>query len=226
MEDLERFYKLLNETNINVISNSSILIIGCGGVGGYAIESLARCGVKKLILVDFDIVDKSNLNRQISALNSTIGLKKTVVFKKRIHDINNNIEVIIIDEFITKNNINLLFEHKIDFLIDACDTIETKKELILQCLKRNIKFISSMGMGNKLNPTKIEIIDINKTSYDPIAKNIRKFLKENKIKKKIMVISSCEKPIKTNNGIGSTSYIPAIAGLLCTGYIINDLINN
>lgn len=227
MKHLERFHKLLNEEEIKKISNAKILVIGIGGVGGYAIESLARSGIKKLILVDPDLINKTNINRQICALNSTIGLKKIEVMQKRINDINNDIEIILIDKFITKDNIDLLFEEDIDYLIDACDTIETKKEIIMQCLNRNIKFISSMGTGNKLNPSKLEITDIFKTSYDPIAKIIRKFLKENNINKKIMVISSNEKPIKNNDKIiGSTSYMPAIAGLLCSSYVINDMLDN
>ena len=119
-----------------------------------------------------------------------------------------------------------LFANKVDYVVDACDTIETKKELIRECSKRNIKLISSMGTGNKLDPSKLKIIDIRKTSYDPIAKILRKMVKDEKIKTKIPVICSTEQPINTNsNIISSNSFVPPVAGLLITSYIINDIID-
>jgi tRNA A37 threonylcarbamoyladenosine dehydratase len=158
-------------------------------------------------------------------LHSNVGQNKVDVWESRIKDINPNIEVIKIKEFINKDNIDIIFNNKIDYLVDACDTIETKKELIRKCSKNNIKIISSMGMGNKLDPSQIEITDIRKTSYDPIAKIIRKMIKDEKISTKIPVVYSKEQPIKTNNKIiSSNSFVPATAGLLCTSYIINDII--
>lgn len=224
MKNLERFHKLLTADQIKKISNLSVLIIGLGGVGSFAIESLARSGLKRLVLVDYDIVDITNLNRQIEALNSTIGVKKTDALKDRIKDINPNIEVITIDQFIKPENIDLLFQTDIDYLIDACDSIETKKEIIRQCLKRNVKFISCMGTGNKLDPSKLEITTLTKTTYDPIAKILRKMVKEEHINKKITVVSSTEKGIATNDKTpGSTSFVPATAGLLCASWVVNDI---
>ena len=206
------------------IKNLTVLVLGLGGVGSYAVESIVRSGIKKIILVDNDIIDKTNLNRQLISLNSNIGKYKTDEFSKRIKDINPNVEIRIITEFITKQNVNILFEDNIDYIVDACDTIETKKELIKECVVRNIKFISCMGTGNKFDPSRLKIMDIRKTSYDPLAKIIRKMVKDENIKQKIYVVCSDEKPIKISGKIGSNSFVPATAGLLCTSYIINDAI--
>lgn len=221
---LERL-ELLIKDKVNDIKDKCILVVGVGGVGGYAVETLVRSGVENIIIVDNDIVDITNLNRQIISLTSNIGLKKVDVLEKRIKDINPNCNVIKYDLFLTKENTESLFNRKIDYVVDACDTMDVKKELIRIANKLNIKLISSMGTGNKLNPKKLEIMDIRKTSYDPIAKILRKYVKEEKIKRKIMVVSSTEEPIKTNSKtIGSTSFVPACAGLLITSYIINDIV--
>lgn len=212
---------------INLIKNKTVLIIGLGGVGGYALESIVRSGIEKIIIIDYDIVDETNLNRQILSLNNNIGLKKVDVAYDRIKKINKDCEVIKLDMKVTLDNINILFNEKIDYVIDACDTVEVKKELIRQCLKRKIKLISCMGTGNKLDPSKLEIVDIRKTSYDPLAKIIRKMVKEENIKEKVMVVASKEQPIKTNTKtIGSTSFVPAVAGLLCASFVINDIIGD
>jgi len=217
--------ELIIGDKVEAIKNKSVLIIGLGGVGGYALEAIVRSGISKVIIVDYDIVDKTNLNRQILALNNTINLKKVDVAYDRIKAINPDCEVIKIDKLIKPDNIELLFEHNIDYLIDACDTVETKKQLIRECVKRKIKIISSMGTGNKLNPSLLKITDIRKTSYDPLAKIIRKMVKDERIKDKIMVVSSIETPIKTeNNKIGSNAFVPAMAGLLCASYVINDIL--
>ena len=217
--------ELLIGDKINIIKSKTVLVLGLGGVGGYVIESLVRAGIGKLIIVDNDIIDISNLNRQVISLQSNIGCKKVDAWYNRIKDINPLCEVIKIDKFITIDNIDILFSEHIDYVVDACDTISTKKELIRKCLKNKIKFISSMGTGNKFDPTKLEIIDIRKTSYDPIAKIIRKMVKDENITAKIPVVCSCEVPIKVNSKtIGSTSFVPATAGLLITSYIINDIV--
>lgn len=219
--------ELLIGDKIDLIKNKTVLIIGLGGVGGYALETIVRSGIGKVIIVDYDIIDKTNLNRQILSLNDNIGLKKTDVAFDRIKNINPNCEVIKIDKLINKENIDILFSNHIDYVIDACDTTETKKCLIRECLNRKIKFISSMGTGNKLEPSKLEIMDIRKTSYDPLAKIIRKMVKDEKLKGKIMVVSSFEEPIKTNSKtIGSTAFVPSIAGILCASYVINDIVSD
>lgn len=217
--------ELLIGDKIDLIKSKTVLIIGLGGVGGYALESIVRSGVGKVIIVDYDVIDETNLNRQILSLNNNIGLKKVDVAEARIKETNPNCIVLKIDKKITPDNIDILFNENIDYVIDACDTVETKKQLIRECIKRNIKLISSMGTGNKLDPSKLEIIDIRKTSYDPLAKVIRKMVKDERIKEKIMVVSSTEQPIKTNSKtIGSTSFVPAVAGLMCASFVINDIV--
>ena len=220
-----RLEKLIGKENINILKNTRVLILGVGGVGGYVVESLARSGIGTLILVDFDIIDITNINRQIIALDSTIGLKKVDVLEKRIKDINENCQVIKVDKFIDKNNINELFKYKFDYLVDACDSVPTKEQVIIECLKRNINFISSMGTGNKFDPSKLEICDIRKTYNDPLAKIIRKFVKDNKINKKVTVLSSTELPVKLHDKTpGSTSFVPPSAGLLIASYIVRKII--
>lgn len=220
-----RLEKVIGIDNINLLSNKKVLVIGCGGVGGYTIESLARSGIGTLILVDYDKVELTNINRQIIALESTIGKLKVDVFEERIKEINPNCNIIKINDFITKDNIDIIFNNEIDYLVDACDTIETKKEIIKECLKRNIKFISSMGTGNKLDPSKLDIVDLRKTVNDPLARILRKFIKDEHINSKVMVLSSTELPVKTHDRTpGSTAFVPPAAGLLIASYIIRDFI--
>ncbi len=223
----ERLELLIGNNNINKLNNSTVLVLGVGGVGGYVVETLARSFIGTIILIDYDKIDKSNINRQIIALHSTIGLNKTEIFKKRILDINPNCNVIIHNIFYDANNKDIIFDRHIDFVIDACDSINSKKIIIEECLKRKIKFISCMGTGNKLDNTKFEIVDIRKTSYDPIAKIIRKWVKDSNIKEKVPVLYSKEEQIKNDsNVIGSISYVPSTAGLILAGYVIRELIKN
>ena len=221
----DRFSKVVGEDNVKLLNKKCVLVLGVGGVGGYVVESLVRSGIGKFILVDFDVIDETNINRQIIALESTIGLKKVDVLEKRIKEINSGCEVIKIDEFIDKDSVKDLFNYDIDYFIDACDTMTTKKEIIKECIRRKIKFISSMGTGNKLDPSKLEIIDIRKTVNDPLAKIMRKFVKDEKISKKVLVLSSTELPIKTGERTpGSSAFVPAAAGLLIGSYVVRDFI--
>lgn len=168
-------------------------------------------------------MEESNINRQIIALNSTIGRDKVDVFEERIKDINNNCKVIKIKEFIKEENISKLFDFSIDYFIDACDYVPTKKLIISECLKRKIPFISSMGTAKKLDPSKLEIIDIRKTKNDPLARIIRKYVKDNNIKEKVEVLSSTELPVKTDT-LGSSAFVPASAGLLIASYVVRQII--
>ena len=208
---------------INLIKDKCVLIIGLGGVGGYTLESLVRAGIGKVIIVDNDNIDITNLNRQIISLQDNIGNKKVDEWEKRIKNINPSIEVVKYDMFVTPDNIDELFDDKIDYVVDACDTIETKKAIIRMCINKSIKFITSMGTGNKLDPTKLTICDVRKTSYDPIAKIIRKMVKDERIKAKIMTVCSSEPP-KIKGKVGSISFVPSVAGLYITSYIINDIL--
>jgi len=220
---LDRLKKIINEDKIKKLNSKTVLIIGLGGVGGHALESIVRMGINNIILVDNDVFDITNLNRQLLSLNSNIGRLKVDVARDRILDINKNCNIICIPKFIDESNIFELFNYKIDYVIDACDTITTKILLIKECLKRNIKIISSMGTGNKFHPELLEIIDLKKTTYDPIAKVLRNKFKNEK--KKIMVICSKEKGINIKDRTpGSTSLVPSVAGILCASYVINDVL--
>lgn len=224
MKELQRLELLIGD-KINDIKTKTILIIGLGGVGGYATESLIRSGIGKLILVDNDVIDITNLNRQIISNHENIGKRKVDEWEKRAKSINPNINIKKINSFITEENIDLLFEEKIDYLIDACDTVNTKKILIKKCLEKNIKFISCMGTGNKFRPEYFEITDIRKTSYDPIAKIIRKMINDEHIKGKVPVLYSKEKPKKIDNKIiGSNAFVPSVAGIMCASFIFNMII--
>ncbi len=218
----DRLEKLIGE-DIQKVKNLTVVVLGLGGVGSYAVESLVRSGVGHLILVDHDVVDVTNLNRQLMTYQKNIGISKTQVWKERICEINPSCKVDVIDEFITKDNIDSLFYQPIDYVVDACDTLETKKELIKYCLKHQIKFISSMGTAQKLDPTKLAITTLDKTSYDPLAKKLRKLLKEEHISGKVMVVSSTETPRPfTGVTLGSCAFVPSVAGLLCTSYVVRD----
>lgn len=223
----ERLELLIGKESLEEIKNSKILIVGIGGVGGSVATSLVRSGVQNIVLIDFDIVDITNINRQVVAYHSTIGLKKVDVIKKILLDINPSLIVKTYDIFLNKDNIKtILDEEKPTYIIDACDYKETKKSIILEAISRKIKFISSMGTGNKMNPSDLEIIDIRKTVNDPLARIFRKWVKDNKIKSKITVLSSRELPIKTGNIVSSNSFVPTSAGLLITSYVIKDIIND
>ena len=220
-----RLEKVIGSDNVNDLSEKSVLVLGVGGVGGYVAEGLARSNIGTLILVDYDKVEESNINRQIIALNSTIGKSKVDVLEERIKDINSGCKVIKIDKFIDNNNYLELFDNNIDYFVDACDTVLVKKIVIKECLKRNIPFISSMGTGNKLDPSKLVITDIRKTVNDPLARILRKFVRDEKINKKVMVLTSSELPIKTKDRTpGSTAFVPSSAGLLIASYIVRSFI--
>lgn len=225
MNGLERLELLIGDKS-KEFQTKSILIIGLGGVGGYALEALMRLGIGSFILVDGDIIETTNINRQIIATNNTVGMKKTEAWKERILSCNPDCQITLISEFIVPEEVASLFEEKIDYVIDACDTVATKKELIRYCIKHEIPMISSMGMGNKVDPLKITMMDIRKTSYDPIAKTIRKMVKDERIKEKIMVVCSTEQPIKNHTSIiASNAIVPSVAGLLCANYVFQDMIN-
>lgn len=220
----DRTKKLIGEDNFFKIQKSIVVVIGLGGVGGYAVESLVRSGVENIIIVDYDTVDVSNLNRQIVATQNNIGLFKVDAMEQRILEINPDCNVVKLCLELNSSNILELFEYSFDYLIDACDTILVKEELIRICLEKEIVFISSMGTGNKIDPSKLEIADISKTSYDPIARRIRKYLKENNICGKVPVVYSKEQGGKFMGSIPSMTFVPAVSGLMCSNYIIRKII--
>ena len=217
--------ELLIKEKINILKEKTILVLGLGGVGGYVVESLARCGIGHLILVDYDIVDITNINRQIIALHSTIGKKKTECFKERIRDINPNIIVDTLDIFYCDENKDIIFNEKIDYIIDCCDSLNSKRTIITEAFKRNIPIISSMGTGNKFHPELFSITKLKKTAYDPLAKKLRYLLRDNKELLDVDVLYSKEIPWKVDKKIGSISYVPSSAGLLITSFVINKILD-
>ena len=222
--EFERVELLIGD-KINILKNKTILVLGLGGVGGYVTESLARCGIGNLILVDFDKVDITNINRQIIATYSNIGKLKTDCFKERIADINKECNVKTLNIFYGEDNKNILFEDKIDYVIDCCDSLNSKAILIEECFKRGIPIISSMGTGNKFHPELFKIVKLKKTEYDPLAKKLRFLLKDKKELLETLVLYSTEKPVEYKGKIGSISYVPSVAGLLLTSHVINKIID-
>lgn len=222
----DRVEKLIGKDNLNKINNTTVAVVGIGGVGGYAVEGLIRSGIKSIILVDYDTIEMTNLNRQIISDQKHLGYFKVDEMERRILNINPECKIIKIYEKLTLDNIDMLFEYSFDYLIDACDTLNVKMDLIKHCLDKNIEIISCMGTGNKLNPSMLEITDIRKTSYDPIAKRVRKYLNDNHIKKRVNVVYSKEQNSKFEGSIPSMIFVPATAGLLCANYVIKDIIKN
>lgn len=223
---LDRLRILIGD-KIELLKNSSVLILGLGGVGGFATEVLARSGIGSFILVDNDVIDITNLNRQVISNINNVGKLKTDEWEKRIKEINPKTNIIKITKFLDSNNINELLKYNFKYAIDACDTINTKYEFIKLCLNNNIKFISCMGTGKKFHPELLEITDLNKTSYDPIAKKLRKMFKNEKTNGKIPVLYSKEIPQKTDNkNIGSNAFVPSVAGIMCGKYIFDLIVGD
>lgn len=221
---LEELYGL---DKVNKLKNSCVLVIGLGGVGGYVVESLARSNIGTLILVDNDIVDVTNINRQIIATSNTIGRLKTECFKERIKSINPECDVIIYSEFLDESNYFNILNKDADFIVDAIDNIKSKEVIIKYALENNIRIISSMGTGNRENPLDLDVVDITKTSGDPIAKIIRKYLRDNNINKGLPVLCSHELPMtKIKDVIPSNSFVPSTAGLIISSYVVKELIKN
>ena len=223
MEELTRLEWLLGN-DYKKLQDKTVLVLGLGGVGGYALETLVRSGIGNLILVDFDTVDITNTNRQLIATKETIGKLKTDAWEERIQSIISSCNVTKITAKITEENIELLFQNKPDFVIDACDTIRVKCLCIKKCLEYHIPFISSMGTANKMDATKLEITDIRKTSYDPIAKIIRNYVKKEHLKGKIPVVCSKEPPKKLDGKLGTMMPVPAVCGILLGQYTIEKLL--
>lgn len=219
----ERLITLIGEDNVNKLKKANVLIVGLGGVGGYALETLVRSGIYNLTIVDGDIVELSNLNRQIISKRDVIGRPKALVAQARTLEINPDVNLKVINEFISEDNFSLLNIDSFDYVIDACDDLNLKLLLIKNADK--YKLISSMGTANKMDMTRFKITTIDKTSYDPLAKIIRKKIKEEKIRTKFKVVSSDEKVMKNGTKLGTVAYMPAVSGLLCASYVINDIIN-
>lgn len=223
---------LIGRENLEKLKGSHVIVFGVGGVGGFAVEALVRGGIGELTVVDYDTVDITNINRQIIATQNTIGLDKVSVIKERALSINPNIKVHAYKEKYNGDTRDIFFkDKKYDYVIDAIDLVSSKLDLIETAVKNGIPVISSMGTGNKINPTMLEVSDIYKTSVCPLAKVMRKELKERKIKK-LKVVYSKELPMKPINedgsrekskNVGSISFVPSTAGLIIGGEVIKDI---
>ncbi|SJS74896.1 tRNA threonylcarbamoyladenosine dehydratase [Clostridioides difficile] len=222
---------LVGDDGIEKLNNSNVIVFGVGGVGSFTVEALARAGVGNITIVDFDDVDITNINRQIPALHSTVGRYKVDVMEERILDINPNINIKKIRSLYNKDTSDEILTERYDYVVDAIDMVSSKIHLIETCEKKGLKIISSMGMGNKLDPTKIVVTDIHKTSTCPLAKVMRKELRDRGIKK-LKVVYSTEQPIelkkKVMNGRkvtpGSVSFVPSVGGLIIASVIVNELL--
>lgn len=222
--NLERLESLVGLDVLKKIKNLNILIVGVGGVGGYTLESLVRCGVENITIIDYDRVDSSNLNRQIISNLNNIGQLKVDVARKRYTNINDKLNLKTMSIFLDKDNIDSINICQFDYVVDACDSVETKSLLMEVCVSKNIKIISSMGTAKKMDATKLSITTLDKTNYDKLAKKLRSVVPKN-IQRKIKVVSSTEQ-VKDINVLGSNSFVPATSGLLITNYIINDVANS
>ena len=220
--NLDRLESLIGKENLNKLQNIKIAIVGIGGVGGYVLEGLVRSGVMNITLIDGDKIDPTNLNRQIISTSNNIGELKVNEAAKRVLQINPNVIVNKFSIFLTKENIQEIIDNDFDYIIDACDDVDVKIELIKFCYRNDIKIISSMGTAKKLDGTKFKIDTLNNTKYCPLAKKIRKSLSLDEQKYTTVVYS--EEVKKDINVLGSISYVPAIAGLLICNAIINDII--
>ena len=222
MEQFARTELLIGKEGIEKLQKATIAIFGIGGVGSYTVEALARAGVGNFILVDNDEVSITNLNRQLIATHKTIGMAKVDVAKERILEINPNAKVTTYKEFFLPATEGIIDEN-ISYIVDAIDTVTAKLELVERANKYNVPIISSMGTGNKLDPTRFEVTDITKTSVCPLAKVMRKELKQRGIKK-LKVLYSKEETKKIQNPPASISFVPSVAGLIIAGEVIKDLI--
>jgi tRNA A37 threonylcarbamoyladenosine dehydratase len=229
---------------LELLKGSTVAVLGIGGVGGIAAEALARSGVGRIILIDKDVVDITNINRQIHALTTTVGQPKADLMRDRIKLINPECDAIALRMFYTEETYEELFKYPLDYVVDASDTISYKIHLIKQCLERKIPIISSMGAANKMDPTRFQVADISKTSMDPIARVVRKKLRNEGIKNGVKVVFSTEPPIKPREDVterivpdtapkeirkaqqppSSNAFVPPVAGLIMVSVVVKDLL--
>ncbi|MBQ8726055.1 MAG: tRNA threonylcarbamoyladenosine dehydratase [Clostridia bacterium] len=235
MEKFSRTALLLGKDSLEKLNSCKVIVFGVGGVGGYVVEGLARSGVGQIDVVDDDDVSLSNINRQIIATVDTVGKAKVDVIKRRILSINPNATVNAYKTFFTQQNADQFDLSAYDYVVDAIDTVTGKIELCVRAQRASVPIISSMGAGNKLDPTAFEVTDVYKTSVCPLAKVMRRELKERGVKK-LKVVYSKEEPIKITDaqGVaipdgkrqipGSVAFVPSVVGLIIAGEVIKDLI--
>ncbi len=228
---------------LETLEGSAGAVLGIGGVGGIAAEALARSGIGRIILIDKDVVDITNVNRQVHALTTTVGQPKAELMKERIKLINPECDAIALRMFYTEETYEELFKYPLDYVVDASDTIVYKVHLIKQCLERGIPVISSMGAANKMDPSRFQVADISKTTVDPIARVVRRKLREAGIKKGVKVVFSTEEPVKPREDVtqrivpdtapeirkaqqppASNAFVPPVAGLIMVSVVFRELV--
>lgn len=224
-EGFKRNSLIFGESGMEILKNSSVAVIGIGGVGSYVAEALARSGIGRLILVDYDIIDITNVNRQIHATMKTVGKIKVDAMKERLISINPNLIVDAYREKVSEDNKEFLFCHNLDYIADAIDDVSGKVTLIREAKERNIKIISSMGTGNKVNPLDFKVAKIKNTKNCPLSRAMRKRLREIGIDDLKVVYSEELNDYKFSNPVGSTSFVPSVAGLVIASEIVKDLLN-
>jgi len=223
-DSFQRLKILIGDENFSRLAASTVALFGIGGVGSFAAEALARSGVGHLVLIDADNVDVTNINRQLHALRSTVGMSKVELMRERIKQINPAATVDTVQKFLLPGDAEDFFLCRYDYVVDAIDTLSAKIFLVEECQRRGVKIISSMGAGNKFDATRFKVGDIFETSVDPVAKVMRKQLRSRGINR-LKVVWSDEVPRRVEGAIGSTAFVPSVAGLIMAGEVVRDLIS-
>lgn len=216
---------LIGPEGLAILAQSRVVICGLGGVGSYAAEALARAGIGSLVLVDHDIISATNINRQIHALTTTVGQPKVQVMAHRLRKINPRLNLTLWQEFFTAKEAEFIFASPVDYVVDAIDTVPAKVDLILTARQRELPIVSCMGMGNKLDPTCLQVTDISKTHTCPLAKAVRRLLRQAGVNQGVKVVFSTEQPLRVHGGTpGSISYVPPVAGFFLAACVVRDLL--
>lgn len=236
---------VFGKEGVELLKQKTVAVLGAGGVGSFAMEALARTGIGRLVLIDKDVVDVTNVNRQLPALMTTIGQSKVEVMKKRIAEINPACEVIAHQAFFLEETKDILFQYNLDYVVDAIDIVTAKILLIRECVARGIPIVSSMGAANKIDPTRFRVLDLSQTRVDPIAKVLRRELRKHGIVTGVKTVCSTERPRQPREDVrqqivspeieatstvrkakmppASTAYVPSVCGLILASVVIHDL---
>lgn len=231
----DRTVKMLGVDKCNKLTTSHVVVVGVGGVGGYAAEMLVRAGIGEITIVDSDVVSVSNINRQLIATHDNIGQSKVELYKQRFLDINPSIEVHAFKEYVTVDNLSLFVDKSVDFVVDAIDTVSPKVSLIAYCLEHGIEIISSMGAGGRLDPTMVRYADLWETREDGLARAVRQKMKKISTRRDLMVVCSDERPkshsliyledMNKRSSYGTIATIPSLFGIYLANYVIRKLTN-
>ncbi len=224
--DLSRVSLVIGDSAVELLRQSTVAVFGLGGVGSYAVEALARSGIGRLLLFDADVIEQSNLNRQLPALVSTVGQPKVEIVKRRVADINPECEVVVLQSFYQPGDFERFITQKVDYIVDAIDFVPAKVDILLEAKKRDIPIVSAMGTGNRLNPTKLEVADIGKTKVCPLARAVRKQQRLRGLERGVQVVYSQEEPqkAKTADVPGSMAFVPGTAGLILASVVVRGIV--